>query len=276
MPNRFALEIERSIDYFRSTFGGEYIKHVLLAGGSARIYNLTKSLSEKLNVKTEIINPFLKIGYNKRKIDVKKLESIKTDCCNRYRFRLKENGRQMIKINLLPYREKKKKENLVQQICIIAGSFIVFILLLVWLQVWINSSISDLESQIKESEASLVDLDKKIGDLDKFKNDKKELEQKLGVIATLEENRLAPVKTLDNLAMLVPSKDIWLIKITQKGDSINIEGIGRDNIVVADFMKDIEKFDPIKSVDLISSKKTDISGITLQQFNFSCILKKGF
>jgi len=182
----------------------------------------------------------------------------------------------MIKINLLPYREKKKKENLVQQIWIIAGSFIVFILLLFWLQIWINSSISNLKSQIKESETLLIELDKTIGDLDKFKKDKKELEQKLGVIATLEENRLAPVKTLDNLAMLVPSKDIWLIKITQKGDSINIEGIGRDNVVVADFMKDIEKFDPIKSVDLISSKNTDISGITLQKFNFSCILKKGF
>jgi len=102
------------------------------------------------------------------------------------------------------------------------------------------------------------------------------LEQKLGVIATLEENRLAPVKTLDNLAMLVPSKDIWLIKITQKGDSINIEGIGRDNLVVADFMKDLEKFDPIKSVDLISSRNMDIAGIPLQRFNFSCILKKGF
>ena len=87
---------------------------------------------------------------------------------------------------------------------------------------------------------------------------------------------MAPVKTLDKLALLVPFKDIWLIKIAQKGDSINIDGIGRDNIVVADFMKDIEKFDPIKSVDLISSKNTDISGITLQKFNFSCILKKGF
>ena len=182
----------------------------------------------------------------------------------------------MIKINLLPYREKKKKEYLVQQIYIITGSFVVFILLLVWLQVWINSSISDLKSKVKESEDSLVDLDKKIGNLDKFKNDKKELEQKLGVIATLEENRLAPVKTLDNLAMLVPSKDIWLVKITQKGDNINIEGIGRDNVVVADFMKDIEKFDPIKAVDLVSSKNTDISGITLQKFNFTCILKKGF
>jgi len=182
----------------------------------------------------------------------------------------------MIKINLLPYREKKKKENLVQQIWIIAGSLIVFILLLFWLQIWINSSISDLTSKIKESEASLIELDKVIGDLDKFKNDKKELEQKLGVIATLEENRLAPVKTLDNLAMIVPSTNIWLIKITQKGDSVNIEGIGRDNVVVADFMKDLEKFDPIKSVDLISSKNTEIAGIPLQRFNFSCILKKGF
>jgi len=182
----------------------------------------------------------------------------------------------MIKINLLPYREKKKKENLVQQIWIISGSLIVFLLLLFWLQIWINSSISDLKSKIKESEASLTELDKTIGDLDKFKNDKKELEQKLGVIATLEENRLAPVKTLDNLAMLVPSKNIWLIKITQKGDSVNIEGIGRDNVVVADFMKDLEKFDPIKSVDLISSKNTDIAGVPLQRFIFSCILKKGF
>ena len=83
----------------------------------------------------------------------------------------------MIKINLLPYREKKKKENLVQQIWIISGSFIVFILLLFWLQIWINSSISDVKSKIKESEASLIELDKAIGDLDKFKNDKKELEQ---------------------------------------------------------------------------------------------------
>ena len=182
----------------------------------------------------------------------------------------------MIKINLLPYREKEKKENFVQQIYIIAGSFIFFILVLVLLQVRVSSSIGNLENQLKESESTLADLDKKIHNLDDYKIQKKDLEQKLGVIATLEENRLAPVKTLDNLAMLVPSQNIWLVKITQKGDKINIEGIGRDNIAVADFMKSIENFDPIKSVDLISSKKTDVSGITLQQFNFSCVLKKGF
>jgi type IV pilus assembly protein PilM len=69
-------EIERSIDYFRSTFGGENIKHVFLSGGSARISGLTAILSQRLNMETQIINPFLKIGYNKKNIDAKALESI--------------------------------------------------------------------------------------------------------------------------------------------------------------------------------------------------------
>jgi Tfp pilus assembly protein PilN len=182
----------------------------------------------------------------------------------------------MIKINLLPYHEKEKKENLVRQVSIIIGVFVVFILCLVWLQLWMNFLISALELQVKDSNATLVVLNKKIGDLEGFKNDKKELEQKLGVIKTLEENRLAPVKTMDDLAALVPLKNIWLEKVTQKDNNITIEGTGRDNIAVADFMKTIEKFNPIKSVDLISSKKTEVSGITLQHFNFSCVMKKGF
>lgn len=182
----------------------------------------------------------------------------------------------MIKINLLPYREKEKKENSVRQASLIGGAFVALILILVFVQLKLNSSIRTLESQVKESEVKLVDLDKKIGHLDEFKKDKQELEQKLQVIKNLEENRLMPVKILDDLASLVPPKDIWLVKVTQNNDQLTIEGVGKDNIIVADFMKIIEKFEPVKSVDLVSSKKTEISGITLQQFNFACVLKKGF
>ena len=70
-------EIERSVDYFRSTFGGENIKHIFLSGGSARINGLAATLSQRLNIETEIINPFLKIGYNKKNIDAKELDSIR-------------------------------------------------------------------------------------------------------------------------------------------------------------------------------------------------------
>lgn len=182
----------------------------------------------------------------------------------------------MIKINLLPYREKAKKENLSRQITIIVGCFVIFILCLVWVQIYFTSQVDELESSLTQSKATLKDLDEKVGDLERFKRVKAELELKLGVIGTLEENRLAPVKTLDDLALLVPLKSIWLVKIAQSGATMSIEGVGRDNIAVANFMKTIENFPAIRSVDLISSKRTEIAGITLQQFNFSCQLKKGF
>lgn len=182
----------------------------------------------------------------------------------------------MIKINLLPYREKEKKENLSRQITIIAGSFIIFILCLVWLQLYMASQAKGLEVKLADSRQILKILNEKVGNLEKFKQQKAELELKLGVIGTLEENRLLPVKTLDDLSMLVPQKSIWLTKITQNNDSLMIEGIGRDNIAAADFMKTIENFSPIMSVDLVSSKKVEISSTTLQQFIFSCKMKKGF
>ncbi len=182
----------------------------------------------------------------------------------------------MIKINLLPYREKEKKENLSRQITIIVGSFVIFILCLVWLQIWMTSQVSALETQVTSAKERLKILDQKVGDLEKFKKLKAELQLKMAVIDKLEQNRLAPVKTLDDLALLVPQRNIWLVKISQSGQRMSIQGVGRDNIAVADFMKTIENFGAIQSVDLISSKKKEIAGITLQEFNFSCRLKKGF
>jgi len=161
----------------------------------------------------------------------------------------------MIKINLIPYHEKEKKENLIRQIVIAAGSFILFILCLIAVQIYLSSQVKNLETNLADAKQTLKVLDAKVGDLDKFKRQKAELELKLGVIGILEENRLVPVKFFDELAMLVPSKSIWLTKIAQEGGSLTIEGVGRDNIAAADFMKTVENFPPIQSVDLVSSKK---------------------
>lgn len=182
----------------------------------------------------------------------------------------------MIKINLLPYREKAKKESRSKQLFIIIGLFFLFILGLIWAYFYFSLQVTNLEAKLADSKQILKILDDKIGDLEKFKQRKAELELKIGVIGTLEENRSLPVKTLDDLSMLVPQKEIWLTKIDQSNDTLKIEGVGRDNIAAATFMKTIENFAPIKSVDLISSKKVEIAGVTLQQFVFSCKMKKGF
>jgi type IV pilus assembly protein PilN len=181
----------------------------------------------------------------------------------------------MIRINLLPYREKEKKENLRRQISILSGVMVLVFLILVAIYVYINTSIGGLETKIRTGEAKLVVLNKKVGDIEGFKRDKKDLEQKLGVIASLEGNRLFPVQMLDQLNLILPAKDAWLDKIVETDKDLRIEGMAKDNGTVALFMKNLEKAGFIKSVDLVVSKEKDVAGVKLQQFTLTCVMKKG-
>jgi len=134
-------------------------------------------------------------------------------------------------------------------------------------------SITNLEKEVKNSEDRLVVLTKIVGDIEVFKADKNDLEKKLKIIKTLEENRLAPVRMLDELTMLVPANDLWLEKFSEKGKDLRIEGVARDNTVVARFMKNLELSNYIKSIDLVSSRQTESSGVKLQQFVMTCALR---
>jgi type IV pilus assembly protein PilN len=181
----------------------------------------------------------------------------------------------MIRINLLPYREKEKKENLRREIRIYSGILILLLLILAAVYLYVSSSIGNLENKIAEAHARLAVLDKKVGDIERFKRDKKELEQKLGVINTLEGNRLFPVRMLDELNILVPAKEIWLEKIVETGQELRIEGMAKDNGTVALFMKNLEKASFIKTVDLVVSREKDVAGVKLQQFTLTCGIKRG-
>lgn len=181
----------------------------------------------------------------------------------------------MIRINLLPYREKEKIEDITRQIMVIGITFVVFVLALGSFHLYLSMSISSLEENITKQQNELDRLNKIIRDIDLFKTDKALLEKKIAIINTLEENRLAPVRMLDELTTMVPVKDVWLERLSEKGTGITIEGMARNNIAVAHFMKNLAGSTFIKSVDLVSTKEKEVSGIKLQQFIISCVKKKG-
>jgi len=180
----------------------------------------------------------------------------------------------MIKINLLPYKEKEKQATKARQAVIILFTSLIFLFIIASVHIYVSRSISNLQRDIKVKETRLVDLKNIIGEIDNIKTEKNILEKKLAVIKRLDEDRLFPVRLLDEINQLTPTKDLWLNKISETGMNLNIEGVGRDNITVALFMKSLELSKYIQSVDLISSKQVDISGSKLQQFTLSCVKKR--
>jgi len=64
MAENFATEIKRSIDFYAASTPGGPISSILLAGGSAKIPNLTRVIEDVTHLPTQILNPFVSISYD--------------------------------------------------------------------------------------------------------------------------------------------------------------------------------------------------------------------
>lgn len=181
----------------------------------------------------------------------------------------------MIRINLLPYHETEIKETRSRKILILSAAAVLFLVILAAIQLYVLGDIRGIEQDIKVKEERLAVLDKIVGEVERIKQEKQILEKKLAVINDLEKNRSYPVRMLADIASQVPVKDTWLDKLSQAGGSLTIEGRARDNFAVVRFMKNLEGSMYIKSVELVSSKQVEMSGVKLQQFNLTCVLRSG-
>ncbi|HEU19233.1 MAG TPA: hypothetical protein ENO00_07645 [Deltaproteobacteria bacterium] len=179
----------------------------------------------------------------------------------------------MIRINLLPYWEEKKKANIKRQILIASVSFASLLLIILSVHLYMITSIGSLEDSVEDAKLRLKQLTKITGDIDKFKKDKEIVQKKLKVITDLEENRMDPVHLMDTFASKVPEGKIWLTSLAETGANLRVEGVASNNPAIAQFMKILEASDTIKSVDLLSAKQVVVSDVKLTSFVLSCGLK---
>jgi type IV pilus assembly protein PilN len=182
----------------------------------------------------------------------------------------------MIKVNLLSYREKKKDVQSKNQVVILGALGLVFVVLLGAFHIVTVMKLNDLENQVQSAQQTLEQLKSSIGDLNQFKKAKEILEKRLNIINYLEKNRFAKVHFLDDLTSMVPANQVWIKSMKESETDVKIDGFAKDNIAIAKFMRNLEKSKQLTSVDLVSSKQTEIAGNKLKQFTLSCGLKKGF
>ena len=174
----------------------------------------------------------------------------------------------MIRINLLPFRAARKKENIRRQLMIYGLSVVLLLSIMGYTLFYLTSTLSGLKAEEKRIQDELKSYEQTIKRIAELEKKIKEIRAKLDVIRELEKNKTGPVHLLDEIAMAVPKEKLWLSSMKEAKGNLTLAGTAMDNETVALFMTNLEKSDYISGVDLQSAKLRTIPDYKLNVADF--------
>ena len=185
----------------------------------------------------------------------------------------------MTEINLLPWREERRKQRQKDFINAMELSALIGILVVGL----IHTSIQGLKAyqgqrnQLLQNEIIL--LDKKIIEIKDIEAKKKQLQAKIDLIQQLQESRPEAVHLFDEIPKITPD-GVFLTKFTQTGTELTFEGKSESNARISAFMRAIEASlwlqKPTLSVIKLPDKAPNIKTDTepLSDFNLHALQGK--
>ncbi len=177
----------------------------------------------------------------------------------------------MIRINLLPFRTARKKENVRRQISIFLLSFILIIIAVFYYNSWLGKRIDRMKARNQDTKVQIAKYDKINQEIAQIKKTLNNLKKKIQVIETLDGDRKNAVNLLESMTELIIEERMWFTKLDVNGDKITISGIALDEPTIADFMKNLEVKGGYTHVALKSIQRQTVTGrsLNLKSFNLS-------
>jgi type IV pilus assembly protein PilN len=118
---------------------------------------------------------------------------------------------------------------------------------------------------IAQKTAELASLQETRKQVERFEKERKDIEQKLNVIAQLESARSGPVRLMDEISSRIPER-LWLNNMTAKGGVLSLKGLSLDAEIVAAFLTGLEESPLLTRVELLETKLEEIEGLKLNTF----------
>ena len=174
----------------------------------------------------------------------------------------------MIRINLLPFRAARKKENVRRQVSMFLLSFIFIFVVVVYYNINLNRQINQHKVRNKEVAAELKKYNKINAEIAALKKSLAVLNQKIEVINQLDGNRTEAVKLLEAMTRLIIPERMWFTSFTLRGDKISLKGVALDERTIADFMKNLEGSYANVTLKSMQRKTITSKNVNLKDFSF--------
>jgi type IV pilus assembly protein PilN len=176
----------------------------------------------------------------------------------------------MLKINLLPVRQLKRRAKARKQITMVFLCFLLLLFMLATVGFIQAQKISSLETEVKQLNTEKNSYNKTLAEIDKLKKEREELTRKTEIIKQLKTDSSLTVRVLDEVANRIDNQRMWLLSLHQQESSLRLSGIALDNQTVAQFMDNLKESPFVTDVTLTNSSLKIISGKNLKSFELAC------
>lgn len=179
----------------------------------------------------------------------------------------------MMEINLLPHREARRAADLRETFAVLFLGAVVVGGGIFFIDKGVESDLDTANANVAQLEADIERYKPQQKLVQDFKTQKKQLQNKLDIITSLDDARSGPVRVLDELSSTVPDR-LWLTEIKTKGNGIRLEGQSLDTGVVADFLRGLNASPFFTNVDLDkTSGGKVVNGVRLVNFEIQADMK---
>jgi type IV pilus assembly protein PilN len=177
----------------------------------------------------------------------------------------------VIRINLLPHREEKRKARR-EQFLALAGLMLV-IGVVVWVlgYVFISGLVSLQEDKNRFLRSEIVALDSQIGEISKLRNETEALLARKQVIESLQANRAETVYLFNELARRVPS-GVYLRSIKQTGSTVTLAGYAQSSARVSALMRNLDESPLLERPTLGEVKAATVGKRRLAEFSMNIFI----
>ncbi|MCU7553311.1 PilN domain-containing protein [Alteromonas sp. ASW11-19] len=145
----------------------------------------------------------------------------------------------MAHINLLPWREQQRQHQKQQYLAGLVAVAAIVGLLFWFIGQAIDQQISNQNARNTFLQSEIAVLDAQIAAIQKIKESKSAIEQRMALIEQLQASRNIAPSVFDELARVVPP-GVSFKSMRRAGNMIEIEGISESNNRLSDFMRKLE------------------------------------
>lgn len=155
----------------------------------------------------------------------------------------------MTKINLLPWREERRKELQRQFFSIIAGVAMLSCACVYVVYSFYSSEIDYQNQRNKFVESKTAELETKITQIRELQARRDQIVDSMKVIQELQGNRPVIVRAMGAIAATIP-EGVYYTKIEKKGNLYTMQGVAETNNKISKLMRNLESSEWFKSAVL--------------------------